>query len=172
MDGPPPARGPSPVSDPSSPMQPAAPLRPGEWRPREEFEPPPKHEEEPDNKKRRKDTKSLAEKRGEDWALRKASNRAVAVTRPIRIDCYADRMVLAQGTGDRKIIAINPANPEKSIDKFMAAVWEHMDSWGMAGKGMYWKPILNVYVTPGAESQFEDMETLLQGSGLTIERKQ
>ena len=41
----------------------------------------------------------------------------------------------------------------------------------MAGRGMYWRPVLQVYVAPDAERRFADLATLLAGSGLTIERK-
>ena len=43
---------------------------------------------------------------------------------------------------------------------------------GMAGKGVYWRPILHVYVAPGAEQRFADLDRLLQGSGLIIQKKQ
>ena len=46
-----------------------------------------------------------------------------------------------------------------------------MDAWGMAGSGMYWRPILNVYVAPNAERRFSDLQTLLEDSGLTLQRK-
>ena len=58
-----------------------------------------------------------------------------------------------------------------SIDKLVAALWEQMDSWGIAGEGMYWRPVLNVYVAPGAQQRFEDLKILLDGSGFNIERK-
>ena len=58
---------------------------------------------------------------------------------------------------------------ETSIDKFTAAVWEQMDSWGMAGTGMYWHPVLNVHVAPGARGHFDEMKALLKDSGLTIQ---
>jgi hypothetical protein len=46
-----------------------------------------------------------------------------------------------------------------------------MDSWGIAGRGMYWRPILHVYNAPGAEGRADDLEALLEGSGLEVKRK-
>jgi hypothetical protein len=153
----------------TGPATPATPLRPGEWHPSEEYAPPPKHDDDPDDKndkRRRKDVKSLAEKRGIDWGLRNAARGSFPITRPIRVECHVDRFVLPGG----KIIPIDgPA--DRSIDKFISAVWEHMDMWGIAGQRMYWRPILEVYVLPGGEQRFEEMKRLLEGSGLTVERK-
>ena len=159
MDGPPPRRDPPPGAGAGSP------LRPGEWYPS------PERTDEKDDADARKQ-QSLAKKRGRDWGLRDASEAAVAVTRPIRVDCYADRLVVVPGEGKHnpKIIPLEgPA--EDSIDKFISAVWEHMDSWGIAGKGMYWRPVLKVCVAPGGQRRFAEISRLLEDSGLTVERK-
>ena len=42
----------------------------------------------------------------------------------------------------------------------------------MAGREMYWRPVLNFYVAPGAEPRMLDLTRSLEGSGLVIERKQ
>ena len=42
----------------------------------------------------------------------------------------------------------------------------------MAGREMYWRPVLNFYVVPGAEPRMLDLTRSLEGSGLVIERKQ
>ena len=63
------------------------------------------------------------------------------------------------------------AGTQQAIDPLMAAIWEQMDSWGMAGKGMYWRPLLSIYVAPGAEQRFNDLQRLLRGSGLTLQKK-
>lgn len=157
--------------------KPMAPLRPGEWHPREESAPPPKRDEKPEERKKneqlRQKLKSLAEERGVDWGIRNAIEGAVPVARPIRIACYADRLMIVpeQGTGEAKTILFETYTKD-SIDRFVSAVWDYMDTWGIAGKRMYWRPILHVYVDRGAEQRFEEFSSLLQGSGLTVERKQ
>lgn len=151
----------------------STPLRPGEWHPSEEYASPPKRDNNRDDKRNRKDVKSLAEKRGRDWGLRDAASGSVPNTRPIRVECCPDRLVIVPDDprGSPKVIPLADRT-EVSIDKFMAAVWEHMDSWGIAGRGMYWRPILSVRVAPGAEQRFEEFNTLLEGSGLTVRRRQ
>ena len=153
---------------PPAGTQPAAPLRPGEWRPTPD--PPP--EDKADDKDKQKDLKSLAKTRGEDWALRDAGRKSTPFTRNIRVDCYADRLILAPdaGMGSPKQIPLGPRTAG-SVDKLVAALWERMDSWGIAGENMYWRPVLNVYVAPGADRRFDDLKVLLEGSGFNLQRK-
>ena len=99
------------------------PLRPGEWEPTPE--PPPKMlEDKKDDrsgeKKPHKTPKSLAERRGEDWGLRDAARGSVGVTRPIRIECYADRLVVLsdRNPADNKVVPLGPRTAS-SIDTFI-----------------------------------------------------
>jgi hypothetical protein len=152
---------------PPAGSQPGDPLRPGEWRPMQE--PPP--EDKSDDKDKQK-AKSLAKTRGQDWALRDAGGKSTPVTRTIRIDCFADRLVLMPeaGMGSPQQIPLGPRTAG-SIDKLVAALWEHMDSWGIAGEGLYWRPVLDFHVAPGADNRLEDLKVLLDGSGFNIQRK-
>jgi len=43
-----------------------------------------------------------------------------------------------------------------------------MEHWGIAGRGMYWKPVLNIYVEPGAQQRAVELQQLLKQSGLQI----
>lgn len=105
--------------------------------------------------------------------MRDANHKSTPITRHIQVECNVDRLVIVPegGVGSRKEIPLGPRTAG-SIDKFTAAVWEKMDSWGMAGNGMYWHPVLNVRVGPGAQQRFDDFKSLLEGSGLTIEKMQ
>jgi hypothetical protein len=72
--------------------------------------------------------------------------------------------------GQEKSILM-PAGTVKAIDPLVTGIWEQMDAWGMAGKGMYWRPLLSIYIAPGAEQRFQDLDRLLQGSGLIVQKK-
>jgi hypothetical protein len=150
--------------------EPGTPLRPGEWYPTQR-EPAVKVKPEPDDKKRKPGFKP-AESRGRDWALRDGPRSAAAITRPIRVDCYPDRLVVLyeEGAAGGNVVNLN-GSMANSIDAFISAVWEHMDTWGIAGRGMYWRPVLSVYVADGAEQRFNELTRLLEGSGLTVERR-
>jgi hypothetical protein len=50
-------------------------------------------------------------------------------------------------------------------------VWTHIERWGIAVAGGYWKPVLRVRIEPGAEPRFHELESLLRDSGLVIERR-
>jgi hypothetical protein len=162
---------PSPPPRPNNvAMAPAAPLLPGEYR--EDIKPPkPDPDEEAKEKKKHPYDKVKIDHDQEDWALRNATRREAAISRSIHVDCYPDRVVLAaDASGEPRVVYCN--NGRRDADKLVAAVWEIMDTWGMAGKEMYWRPILNFYVVPGAEPRMLDITRSLEGSGLAIARKQ
>ena len=115
----------------------------------------------------------LAEIRGENWALPDAANGSVGITRPIRVNCYPDRLELAPNTSrDRPQVVTLGDRTEDTVDTFISAVWDHMKSWGIAGRGMYWQPILNVQVASGAEGRFADLKMLLHSSGLEVKKRE
>jgi len=150
--------------------------RPGEWEPTPDPPPKPPEDKKDDDrfgkKKPHETPKSLAERRGEDWGLRDAARGSVGVTRPIRIECHADRLVVLsdRNPADNKVVPLGPRTAS-SIDTFISAVWGHIEGWGIAGRGMYWRPVLQVAVAPDAEDRFADLAALLDGSGLTVKRR-
>lgn len=114
---------------------------------------------------------SLAETRGRNWGLPDANRTAVAITRPIRVECHADRIVIVPETGLGQPNAISlDGDTAASIDTFVSSVWDYMERWGKAGRGMYWRPILKVYLGPGAEPRMAELNSLLQDSGLLVEQ--
>jgi hypothetical protein len=114
----------------------------------------------------------LAKVRGQDWGLPNAARGSVPITSPIRIDCYADRLVLVpeRGLGQPKVVPLGPRTQD-SIDTLISHVWEYIERWGSAGNGMYWRPVLNVHVAPEGQTRYQDLRILLKGSGLEVERK-
>lgn len=167
---------------PRPPDQAATAQRPGEWVP---YERPPKltpseqkkAEEEQAERDKRNDSqrdptvRSLAETRGANWGLRDAAPRSMPITRPIRVECYADRIVVSpeRGRDEGKEIPMR-GKTRDSVDDVVSAVWGRMDSWGIAGRSMYWKPVLKVDVAPGGQDRFQDLQALLKGSGLEVQQ--
>jgi hypothetical protein len=149
----------------------AAAMRPGEWIPQETT---PANANQPEERSNPRDAKNkrLADSRGENWGLPNAARGSVGITRPIRVRCTSNRLEILPDDpkADRKLVPLGE-RIEDSIDDFVSAVWEHMKTWGIAGRGMYWRPILRVEVTPDAEFRFEEFKTLLDNSGLMVERK-
>ncbi len=114
--------------------------------------------------------KSLATERGQNWALRKDQGPAVPLSRPIRFECHADRLILLPESENQSPIEIPlAADTARSIDDVVTAIADRADSWGIAGAGLYWKPTLVLYVSPGGVPRAADLSTLLDGSGLQLE---
>jgi len=114
---------------------------------------------------------SLAKVRGRNWGLPTATEASVPITSPIRIDCYPDRLVLVpeKGLGQPKVVPLG-ARTEDAIDALVSGIWQYIELWGSAGNGMYWRPVLNVHVAPGAQPRYADLKILLDGSGLEVKR--
>ena len=115
---------------------------------------------------------SIASTRGHGWGLPQSGIGAVAATRPILIDCYPDRLVIvpeSQGQAPKEIRL--QAQIRDSMDELVSAVWEHMQAWGKAGRGLYWRPALTIDVKPGAAGRYAEIEALLADSGLDVEQR-
>jgi hypothetical protein len=93
----------------------------------------------------------------------------VGVTRPLRLDVAADRIVFdpVDGSGARQEIPC-AGRTEDAIEKLVSTMWEQMRGWGIAGRGMYWKPVLNIHVTRGGQQRAQELKDLLAGSGLDV----
>jgi len=115
---------------------------------------------------------STAQSRGANWALPGAAARATGITRPIRIACLPDQlMILPQRSEQQKTqVIVMPGPLSDALDEFVTAIWKHTEQWGIAVAGGYWKPILNVEVAPGADQRFAELKSLLEGSGLEARR--
>lgn len=115
---------------------------------------------------------SLAEARGSDWGLPNAGNGSTAVTRPIIVECRPDRLVILpeSGSGAGKTIPI-VGETNGCVDDLVSGVWQHMKSWGIAGRGLYWKPTLVMVVAPGAERRYSELEALLNDSGMEVKQR-
>jgi hypothetical protein len=169
----------------TAPVTPAAPgdrqegasavaLRPGEWIPQDDKPPrKPQNEDELAGKSKGRDAKSkrLADRRGENWGLPNAARGSVGITRPIHVRLFADRLEFLpeNGAAAAKAVLLG-ARTEDAIDGLISSVWEQMKPWGIGGRGMYWRPILKVEVAPGAEIRYAELKSLLDNSGLIMER--
>ncbi len=53
-------------------------------------------------------------------------------------------------------------------DNFAAAVRDRIEEWGLAGSGMYWRPVLELNVEPDATMTATRIVHLLKNSGVEV----
>lgn len=113
---------------------------------------------------------SLAQIRGENWALPVGSRALTPIWRPIKIRCLREAIVLEPEEGlGQPVWILWQSPPERTVDELVGAIWQYVETWGPAGRGMAWRPVLKVKVIPGAEAHAQLLRELLDGSGLPIE---
>jgi hypothetical protein len=112
---------------------------------------------------------SMADSRGKNWSLPEEARHAVPISRPVRLECRADKLILRseQNPSQTKEIPLTERT-EDSVEDLVASVWQRVETWGSAGRGMFWRPVLSVEVAPGADGRYADLQTLLADSGLEV----
>ncbi len=116
---------------------------------------------------------SLANKRGRDWGLPEKARNSVPLTRPISVRVTNKDITLLSETGnplENKKVLLKP-NTEESVDDLVKQIWGHVESWNLAGVGMYWRPVIVAQVTPDGQQRFNDLQTLMTDSGLEVKQK-
>lgn len=114
----------------------------------------------------------MADTRGANWALPDATRKSTPVTRPLRLICFADRVVIVSEDKRQKgkVIPMEGKTDEE-IDTFVSAIWDHMKGWGIAGNGMHWRPILVLQPGPQGGDRAIELGQLLEGSGMEVRIK-
>jgi hypothetical protein len=114
------------------------------------------------------------EQRGKDWALHKKGPRSVPVRRTIRVVVRQDQLLIrsddsakAPAGGPETIVKFHGDTIE-SVDEFVKQVQREIDGWGIAGNGLYWRPVLILTVTPDGAGRANDLSRLLKNSGLEL----
>ena len=115
-------------------------------------------------------TQSLAQSRGGNWALPTMQDNAVGIRRPIKVVCDREKIVLVPERATPEEVQIfrhNGAVPGV-IDPFVDAVQARLKSWGIAGHGIYWRPILQVQIQNEAYAPYRQLMQLLDKSGIEV----
>lgn len=117
---------------------------------------------------------SMAENRGKNWAVPNEMRRAAPVTRPVMIRCSQSSLVILADDGSGKQVRAVPLGErtEDSVDDLLTGVWDHITSWGLAGNGMYWHPVLVLDTTPDGQARAADLKRLMASSGIDVRDKQ
>ena len=156
---------PTAVPAPTAPSGP----KPGEFVD-SDFSKPPASQPTDDNAP--KDRRSLAATRGRNWTIPNSAKKSTPVSRPIHIECRGDELILLPDVGNPQphVIHFGPRTAD-SVDKLVAAVWDYTKGWGIAGRQMYWRPVLVLQLGSSGEGRFAELQALMADSGLEVQRK-
>jgi hypothetical protein len=112
--------------------------------------------------------------RGKNWALVDANSQATPIRRTIQIVVRGDRVAVlpegasaASGAAGGHEIPLNGSSRE-AYEPFMMALETQIKDWGMAGRGLYWRPVLEVNVGPDGQQRAADITRLLKNSGIEL----
>ncbi len=114
----------------------------------------------------------LSQQRGRGWAMRgsKGASDGPAVVRNVKVQCYGNRLVMiGDSTNDTDVILVDPADPSAAVVRLAGLVRQRVDNWGLALTGGRWQPVLQVAIAPGGEANFNQLNTLLHGSGIGVD---
>ncbi len=112
---------------------------------------------------------SAADSRGANWANAEAGRRAAPITRPVKIQVTRDQLAVLDGDSAVAAAVVTFQQPVDGVlDQLASAVARQVKDWGLAGDGMYWRPVLAVNVAPGAERQAARLAELLDDSGIDV----
>jgi hypothetical protein len=116
----------------------------------------------------------LSLSKGKDWAIGKKPPRAVPIRRTIHVVVRQDQIViLPENVAPTSRAAGSTVIPIKgdtveAIDEFVTQVRKLVDGWGIAGDGLYWRPVLVLTVGPEGQRRAADLSRLLKNSGLEL----
>lgn len=118
------------------------------------------------------DLQPMADSRGQDWGLPSGGQGLVGITRPIPVVLtgrYLD--ILPEDRGGKSERIEFRDSMHQGMDEMVTKLWTRMERWGIAGPGMHWKPVLSVRVHASGERRYEELERLLENSGIVVKRK-
>ncbi len=118
--------------------------------------------------------KSIAESQGKNWAIEGGARGAVPIRRPIQVVVRENQLALLPSRHDRDgvgatgtLISLDQST-KKISDEFVEALRARVNEWGLAGNGLYWRPVLELRIGPGAAQTARGVTQLLKGSGVEV----
>ena len=119
-------------------------------------------------------TSSIADSQGRNWAVKSGGRSSVPIRRPIQVVVRQNQIALLPSrhaldgeAATGKVISLDqPVN--QISNEFRNALRTHIEEWGLAGSGLYWRPMLKLHVGPGAEQTAEQVIRLMKNSGVEV----
>ncbi|NOY41741.1 MAG: hypothetical protein GXP26_07895 [Planctomycetes bacterium] len=119
-------------------------------------------------------TSSIAESQGRNWAIKQGKRGAVPIRRPIEVVVRKNQIAIlpsrhtsqgAEATGTT--VSLNQTIDQISTE-FVTALKSRIEEWGLAGNGLYWRPVLELKIGPDAKHTAYEITHLLKDSGVEV----
>lgn len=107
-------------------------------------------------------------KRPDDVAVRR---RVQVIVRGDQLAILSDETIpsgIAYWTANSQTVALDQPTPAH-VPAFIDAMRKHVTSWGFAGDGLFWRPVVYLNVAPGGEQRAQELARLLKNSGLEMQ---
>jgi hypothetical protein len=112
--------------------------------------------------------------RGKNWAIANGRPGMIPIRRSIQIVVRDDALVMlpeASSTNEAsaagQVFPFADA-PEAAYDRLISAVEKRIKDWGIAGQGLYWRPVVELKVGANGDHRVDDLVRLLKYSGVDI----
>jgi len=111
---------------------------------------------------------------GGDQGNKQTKRRSVPIQRPIQVVVRKNQMALlpsrhsTKGTEATGVVISLDQPLDKVSSDFVAALKTRIDEWGLAGNGLYWRPVLELHVGPDAKQSAAKIIQLLSNSGIDV----
>ena len=121
---------------------------------------------------------SIAESRGSDWAVKQSTRSSVPIQRPIQVVVRNNQVALlpsrhtTRGAGATGTVISMDQSLDQVSDAFVEALRDRIDEWGLAGNGLYWRPVLELHVGPDAGQTAARLIHLMKDSGVEVRSPQ
>ena len=112
--------------------------------------------------------------RGKNWAIADGRPGMIPIRRTIQIVVRDDALAIlpeASSTNEasaagREFLFANA--PEAAYDGLLSAVENRIKGWGIAGQGLYWRPVVELKIGASGQRRVDDLTRLLKYSGVEI----
>jgi hypothetical protein len=99
---------------------------------------------------------------------------SIPIRRSIHLVVRADRVaILPERSSESDLLTRGnevqlPGSTEAALDQVVAALREHVAQWGIAGRGLFWRPVVVLTVSPDGQQRADELVTLLKRRGIEL----
>lgn len=118
--------------------------------------------------------RTRAKIRGKDWAIAGAGPGMIPIRRTIQVVVCEDALAILdeQSTTNPAVVTGREFQfqdaPGVAYERMLTALDSEIKSWGMAGDGLYWRPVVELKVGAGGERRIGDLLRLLRNGGFEV----